>query len=169
MFMESEKDNKIISYLTFRIGEEMFATHVSVVLNIIELPKITKVPNTPAYMKGIINLRGMILPVIDSRVKFGLQETEQTKKTCIIVMDIQLNEEIDHVGLLVDEVSEVLLIEDSQIEPPPAIGALFKSSMIKGITKVDENMVMIIDVINLFSNLEIEEITGINARSIEAI
>ncbi|MGE0077424.1 MAG: chemotaxis protein CheW [Bacteroidales bacterium] len=167
--MERETDEKIISYLTFRIGDEMFATHVSVVLNIIELPRITKVPNTPSYMKGIINLRGMILPVIDSRVKFGLQEIENTKKTCIIVMDIKLNEDIDHVGLLVDEVSEVLLIDDSQIESPPMIGEMFKSSMIKGITKVDERMIMIVDIINLFTTLEMAEISGIHAKSLDVM
>lgn len=167
--MQSENEEKIISYLTFKIGDEMFATHVSVVLNIIELPKITKVPNTPPYMKGIINLRGMILPVVDSRLKFGLQETDYTEKTCIIVMDIKLNEEIDHVGLLVDEVSEVLLIEDSQIEPPPMLGKMFKTSMIKGITKFDENMIMIIDVINLFSSLEIDEIANAQEKSVEVM
>lgn len=167
--MQSETEEKIISYLTFKIGDEMFATHVSVVLNIIELPKITKVPNTPPYMKGIINLRGMILPVVDSRLKFGLQETDYTEKTCIIVMDIKLNEEIDHVGLLVDEVSEVLLIEDSQIEPPPMLGKMFKTSMIKGITKFAENMIMIIDVINLFSSLEIDEIANAQEKSVEVM
>ncbi len=165
--MESEKDEKIISYLTFKIGDEMFATHVSVVLNIIELPKITKVPNTPAYMKGIINLRGMIMPVIDARLRFGLQETEYTEKTCIIVMDIRLNDEIDHVGLLVDEVSEVLLIEDSQIDPPPMLGELFKASMIKGISKINDSMIMVVDIVNLFANLEMVQLDGIQADSLE--
>lgn len=167
--MEREKDEKIISYLTFRIGEEMFATHVSVVLNIIELPKITKVPNTPSYMKGIINLRGMILPVIDARSKFGLIETEYTEKTCIIVMDIKLNEEIDHVGLLVDEVSEVLLIDDSQIEPPPMLGSMFRSTMIKGITKMNSEIIMIIDIINLFSGVELVDISNVEVKKTEEI
>ena len=165
--MESENNEKIISYLTFKIGDEMFATHVSVVLNIIEMLKITKVPNTPAYMKGIINLRGMILPVIDARLKFGLPEAEYTDKTCIVVMDIKLNDEIDHVGLLVDEVSEVLLIEDSQIEPPPLLGSMFKTSMITGITKYDDSMIMIIDVINLFSIAEMGEIANVQSNSLE--
>lgn len=167
--MERETDEKIISYLTFKIGDEMFATHVSVVLNIIELPKITKVPNTPNYMKGIINLRGMILPVIDARLKFGLSEAEYTEKTCIIVMDIKLNDEIDHVGLLVDEVSEVLLIDDSQIEPPPLLGSIFRSSMIKGITKADDSMIMIVDVIDLFTNIEIGEFSAEKSNSTELV
>lgn len=147
----------------------MFATHVSVVLNIIEMVKITKVPNTPAYMKGIINLRGMILPVIDARLKFGLPEAEYTQKTCIVVMDIKLNDEIDHVGLLVDEVSEVLLIEDNQISPPPPLGSMFKTSMIKGITKYDDRMIMIVDIINLFTSTEIGEIAGIQSNSLEIV
>lgn len=167
--MERETDEKIISYLTFKIGDEMFATHVSVVLNIIELPKITKVPNTPGYMKGIINLRGMILPVIDARLKFGLLEVEHTEKTCIIVMDIKLNDEIDHVGLLVDEVSEVLLIDDSQIEPPPLLGSIFRSSMIKGITKAGDSMIMIVDVIDLFTNIEIGEFSAEKSKSTELV
>lgn len=163
--METEKNEKIISYLTFKIGDEMFATHVSVVLNIIELPKITKVPNTPPFMKGIINLRGMILPVVDARLKFGLPEVDYTDKTCIIVMDIWLKDEIEHVGLLVDEVSEVLLIDDNQIEPPPLLGRMFKTTMIKGITKVDDSMIMIVDIINLFSTLEMNEIAEVNAKA----
>ena len=167
--MENEKNDEIISYLTFRIGSEMYATHVSVVLNIIELPKITHVPKAPYYMKGIINLRGMVLPVIDTRIKFGLEETPFTEKTCIIVMDIKIDDQIIHVGMLVDEVSEVLLIEDSQIEPPPSIGNMFKSTIIKGVTKVDDSMIMIIDIVNLFSTLEIDQLSNVQNESVENI
>ena len=167
IIMENEQNEKNISYLTFKIGEEMFATHVNVVLNIIELPKITKVPNAPHFMKGIINLRGLVMPVVDTRLKFGLSEVEHTEKTCIIVMDLRIDDAVVHVGMLVDEVSEVLIIESNQIEPPPSIGHLYQSRLIKGVTKIDDTMIMIIDILQIFSTMEIDELSDIQEKEVE--
>jgi len=148
--MKSE-NTTINSFLSFTLGEEEFAAHVSKVLNILELVKITKVPRAPEYMKGVINLRGTVLPVIDTRLKFGLTETEVTTKTCIIVTEIEINKEIIHVGALVDSVQEVLEIEESDILAPPSIGNSYKSQFIYGMVRHDERFIMLLDMEKVFS------------------
>jgi purine-binding chemotaxis protein CheW len=153
--MAEEKTTQINSYLTFKLGEEEFAAHVSKVLNILEMKKITKVPKAPEYMKGVINLRGMVLPVVDTRIKFGLPETEYTDQTCIVVMDLDIGEDIVHVGALVDEVSAVIEIDEEDIGPPPSIGTTYKSEFISGVTKSDESFIMILDLIKIFSTSDI--------------
>ena len=104
------RDVKTISdsYLSFKLGDEVFAAHVSKVLNILEMTKITKVPRAPEYMKGIINLRGIVLPVIDMRLKFGMTEAVFTSNTCIIVLELDFEGKVIHVGAMVDAVQEVL-------------------------------------------------------------
>ena len=148
------------SYLTFKLGEEEFGLHVSQVLNILEMTRITGVPQTPDYMKGVINLRGMVLPVIDTRIKFGLPETEYTSNTCIIVMDLDLDGDTVNIGAIVDEVLSVIEIEEDQIEPPPSIGNRYKSEFIDGMAKVDDNFVMLLDMQKVLSNEEITELSG---------
>ena len=114
---------KVNSYLSFNLGEEIFGASVTKILNILEITKITKVPKAPPYMKGVINLRGSVLPLIDTRIKFDMGETVYTPNTCILVLDIEIGGEIVHVGALVDSVHEVIEIEDNQILPPPSIGS----------------------------------------------
>jgi len=154
-----EKKNESNSYLTFKLGKETFGAHVSQVLNILEMTKITEVPKSPDYMKGVINLRGSVLPVIDTRIKFGMPETEYTNNTCIVVMDLELDEDTIHIGSIVDEVVSVLEIEESQIEPPPSIGNKYKSEFIFGMAKVDENFIMLLDMQKVLSSEELSEIT----------
>jgi len=155
-------ENKVESnsYLTFKVGEEEFGAHVSQVLNILEMTKITEVPKTPDYMKGVINLRGTVLPIIDTRLKFGLPETEYTSNTCIVVMDLDFNGDTVHIGAIVDEVLSVVEIEKGQIEPPPSIGNRYKSDFIHGMAKVEENFVMLLDMQQILSNTELSEISG---------
>jgi purine-binding chemotaxis protein CheW len=160
--MEEKKNNIENSYLTFKIGDEIYASHVNSVLNIIELPTITRVPHSPYYMKGIMNLRGMVLPVVNTKLKLGMHETESTNKTSIVVMDIRIDEEVVHIGMLVDEVNEVLVIDDSQIKPPPSIGSTYKSAFITGIVDIDNKMIMIIDVVKVFSEQELVELSETN-------
>ena len=155
-------ENKVESnsYLTFKVGEEEFGAHVSQVLNILEMTKITEVPKTPDYMKGVINLRGTVLPIIDTRLKFGLPEAEYTSNTCIVVMDLDFNGDTVHIGAIVDEVLSVVEIEEGQIEPPPSIGNRYKSDFIHGMAKVEENFVMLLDMQQILSNTELSEISG---------
>jgi purine-binding chemotaxis protein CheW len=164
--MDNIEQNKIDSYLTFKLGEEEYATHVGNVLNILEMTSITKVPKSPEYMKGVINLRGMVLPVIDTRTKFGMPETEYTDKTCIVVMDLELDGDLVHVGTLVDQVVAVLEIDEKQIEDPPGIGSTYQSEFISGVARVDDHFIMILDMINIFST---SEITNLKEKTNEAV
>jgi purine-binding chemotaxis protein CheW len=146
---------KINSYLTFKLGDELFGANVAKVLNILEMTKITKVPNAPPYMKGVINLRGSVLPLIDTRIKFDLGETDYTTNTCILVLDIELSGETVHVGALVDSVQEVMEIDEIQIQPPPSIGSKYKSEFIEGMAKINEEFIMLLNMDMIFSTNEL--------------
>ena len=163
--MESQKTESE-SYLTFKLGEEEFGAHVSQVLNILEMTRITEVPQTPEYMKGVINLRGMVLPVIDTRIKFGMTETEYTHNTCIVVMDIEMDGDTIHLGAIVDEVLSVAEIEPSQIEPAPSLGNQYKSEFISGMAKIEDQFVMLLDMKLVFSD---EEIAGLTETAQEEL
>ena len=156
--MEVEIKSKVNSYLTFLIGEEEYAAHVNVVLNILEVTDITKVPKAPDFMKGVINLRGMVLPVIDTRVKFGMTPIEFTDKTCIVVMDLKTDDGIIHVGALVDAVQAVHDIDEATVAPPPSIGNSYKSAFITGITEIDKRFIMILDLVKLFTITELSQL-----------
>jgi purine-binding chemotaxis protein CheW len=146
---------KIISYLTFKLGDEIFGANVAKVLNILEMTKITKVPKAPPYMKGVINLRGSVLPLIDTRIKFDIGETEYTTNTCILVLEIELAGEVVHVGALVDSVQEVIEIEDAEIQPAPSIGSKYKSEFIEGMAKINDEFIMLLNMDMIFSTTEL--------------
>jgi purine-binding chemotaxis protein CheW len=153
--MAKETITVLNSYLSFSLGEEVFAANVGKVLNILEMTKITEVPKAPDYMKGVINLRGTVLPVVDTRIKFGMTPTEYTTNTCIVVMEVEMEGENIQVGALVDSVKAVLEIEDSEIKPPPSIGSKYKSEFINGMVKVDDKFIMLLDMEKVFSSDEI--------------
>jgi purine-binding chemotaxis protein CheW len=153
-----KQSNITYSYLTFKLGEEQFGIHVSQVLNILKMIKVTEVPKSPAYMKGVINLRGSVLPVIDIRIKFGMPEKEYTNNTCIIVMDLDMDGETTYLGTIVDEVLSVHEIEEKQVEPPPSIGEKYKSEFIYGMAKVDESFIMLLDMQKVLSVDELQEV-----------
>lgn len=147
-------------YLTFKLGEEIFALDVSQVREILDYIKITKVPQTPDYMCGVINLRGSVVPVIDMRLKFGLSKTEPTVNTCIVVMEVNIDQEKTVLGALVDSVQEVFELEPGEIEAPPRIGTQLKTEFIKGMGKRDEKFIIILDLDKIFSVRELELLTS---------
>jgi purine-binding chemotaxis protein CheW len=144
-------------YLTFKLGEEIFALEVAKVREILDFPTVTKVPNTPDFMRGVINLRGGVVPVIDLRLKFGFAQTEKTVNTCIIVVEVSLRGETTILGALSDSVQEVFDLEPDQIEPAPKIGTQLKSDFIKGIGKRKNNFIIILDIDKIFSADELEQ------------
>ncbi|NVO11804.1 MAG: chemotaxis protein CheW [Bacteroidales bacterium] len=156
--MNNENIAKINTFLSFKLGEEEFAAHVGKVLNILEMTKITEVPKAPEYMKGVINLRGTVLPVIDTRIKFGMTKTEYTTNTCIIVLDIEMDGDSIHVGALVDSVQAVLELNSSQIMPAPSIGSKYKSEFIEGVANIDDKFIMILNMDAVFSGNELANI-----------
>lgn len=151
----THQTGKTTSYLTFKLEEEVFAANVSKVLNILELSKITKVPKSPRFMKGVINLRGSVLPLIDTRLKFEMEETEYTTNTCILVLDIDMSGESVHVGAIVDSVQEVVEFDESHIQPAPSIGTKYKSEFIEGMAKKNDSFIMILNMDLVFSTEEL--------------
>ena len=159
-----ENNTSSNSYLTFKLGEEEFGAHVSQVLNILDMTRITKVPKAPDYMKGVINLRGAVLPVIDTRIKFGMADTGYTDNTCIVVMDLQMQGDTIHIGAIVDEVVSVIEIEENQTEPPPAIGNQYKSEFIFGMAKVEGQFIMLLDMQKVLDQGELSQIAESSAQ-----
>ncbi|WP_296703294.1 chemotaxis protein CheW [Algoriphagus sp.] len=150
-----EEKSNVNSYLLFTLGKEIFAANVNQVLNILEMLRITEVPNSAPYMKGVINLRGEVLPVIDTRVKFGMSEIEFNKNTCIVVMDIKADGETLRVGALVDSVVVVLEIHEKDLLPVPNIGDTYKTDFISNMTQYNDQFVMVLSVDKVFSTEEI--------------
>ena len=149
-------DQEIDSFISFKLGEEYFAISVSQVLNILQLVQITKVPTAPDYMKGVINLRGTVLPIIDIRMKFGMDPIQYQRDTVILVLNVVIENERVDAGILVDSVKEVFEIKKDEIMPPPGIGSKYKSKFIEGIYKMsDERFVMLLDIDKLFSTDEV--------------
>ena len=142
-------------YLTFQLGNEVFALDVSNVREILEFTTVTKVPQTPEFMRGVINLRGSVVPVLDMRLKFGMTITEKTVNTCIIVVEVSFEEETTIIGALVDSVQEVFELEPDQIEPAPRIGTQLRTEFIKGMGKRDDQFIIILDVDKVFSSEEL--------------
>lgn len=148
--------NDTRQYLTFKLGEEVFALEVANAREILEFVSITKVPRTPEFMRGVINLRGSVVPVMDMRVKFGMSQTEKTVNTCIIVVEVSVEGESMVLGALVDSVQEVFELEADQIEPPPRLGLRIGTEFIKGMGKRDNRFIMILDIDKVFSMEELE-------------
>jgi purine-binding chemotaxis protein CheW len=150
--MEASNANQ---YLTFTLDNEQYAIGVAKVREVLEHTKITKLPRTAMFMKGIINLRGAGVPVIDLRLKFGLPETPITKDTSIIVMEVESQDGNVVVGALADSVHEVVDIEEKAIEPAPRFGTRLAAEFIKGVGKKDDAFIIILDIDKIFNAEEI--------------
>ena len=138
-------------YLTFKLGEEVFALDVAKVREILDFTTVTRVPQTPAYMRGVINLRGSVVPVLDLRLKFGMSATEKTVNTCVIVAEMMVEGEALVMGVLSDSVQEVIDLEPEQIEPAPRIGTTINTEFILGMGKHNGMFMMILDIDRVFS------------------
>ncbi|MBI5559436.1 MAG: chemotaxis protein CheW [Deltaproteobacteria bacterium] len=149
-----------VQYLTFKLAEEVFALDVAKVREILEFSSITRVPQTPEFMRGVINLRGGVVPVIDLRLNFGMTATEQTVDTCIIVVEVNLKGEVIVLGVLADSVQEVVEMEPANIEPAPHIGTKLNTEFIKGMGKINNDFVMILDIDKVFSSHELLAVQG---------
>ncbi len=155
-----EEENKQKSYLSFKLGKETFASSVSKVVNILEMPQITEVPQTPDYMVGVMNVRGEVLPVIDSRTKFGMEPTTITSNTCVLVLEIEVETSKIKIGAIVDSVEEVLEIEEDDIKSSPTIGTKYNTEFILGMVQKNESFIMILDMERVFSSDDIVELTN---------
>ncbi|MFA6448322.1 MAG: chemotaxis protein CheW [bacterium] len=143
---------KLNKYLTFTLGDEEYGLGILKVREIIGLMEITRVPRMPDFVRGVINLRGKVIPVVDLRLKFGMAAIENTKETCIIVVD--LNEFL--MGIVVDQVSEVLNIGDNEIEDTPAFGVSIDTEFIMGMGKAKEKVIILLDIQKVLTTSEIK-------------
>ncbi|MBT9507515.1 chemotaxis protein CheW [Rhodoferax sp.] len=132
-------------YLTFTLGDEVFAMDIRTVREIIQHASMTVVPLMPNFVRGVINLRGAVVPVIDLQSRFGRATTQVGKKTCIIIFDASRDGEKMELGLMVDAVSEVIEIAQAQIEPPPQFGTSIQRDFIRGLGKVDGEFIVILE------------------------
>jgi purine-binding chemotaxis protein CheW len=133
-------------YLTFALGAEEYGLEILKVREIIGHMEITAIPQTPMHIKGVINLRGQVIPIIDLRLKFGMDEEEITEETCIIVVDIAQNGTQFLTGIVVDHVSEVLDVEGENIEPAPQFGSTVDTKFILGIGKIGDSVKILLNI-----------------------
>lgn len=138
-------------YLTFTLGKEMFAIGILNIREILEYGQLTEVPMMPEFIRGVINLRGAVVPVVDLTARFGGRRSEVTKRTCIVIIEVNTEERRQEIGVVVDAVSAVLEIPDTEIEPPPAFGAKIRTDFIQGMGKVDGQFVIVLDVDQVLS------------------
>ena len=155
-------------YLTFQLGGEMFAVGILNVKEIIEYGHLTEIPMMPAFIRGVINLRGAVVPVIDLAARFGGKTTEVSRRTCIVILEVADQDFRSDIGIMVDAVSEVLEIPASEIEPPPSFGAKIRADFIFGMGKVAGKFVIILNINKVLSVEEIAQITGTNPQAGEA-
>ncbi len=143
-------------YFTFRIGTELFAVNIGQITKILGMTEITKVPNSPNYFKGIINLFGEVLPVFDGRLKFGFPEINFTRNTCILILVFEIDHQPVSAGIIVDAVEKVIVFESGQIKPAPLVGKGFNAEFIHGIATMNSEFVIILNLEKIFSEEEIK-------------
>lgn len=154
--IEESEESTIAKYLTFTIGKVSYALEIGIVTEIIGLQSITPVPNVPHFIKGVINLRGKVIPVMDVRARFQLDEQEYHDRTCIIVIEV----EGAAVGLVVDAVSEVLDLPEENLEPTPSLGQSAESRCIQALGKVGDEVKLILDARQLLDSGEAALLNG---------
>jgi purine-binding chemotaxis protein CheW len=143
--------NQSNHYVTFKLGDEGFAVNVSRVREILDLSEITRVPTAPDYMRGVVNVRGSAVPVVDLRLKFGLPATRDTFNTRIVVLELELDGETTVVGALADSVHDVIELDPSQIEEPPRIAMRWRSELIEGMGRQGDRFIIMLDINKVFT------------------
>lgn len=158
----------ITQYLTFQSANDTFAIGILDVKEIIEIEGITRVPMMPEFLCGIINLRGKVVPVIDLSKRLGRLSTVISKKSCIVLVEISHEDERQTIGMLVDEVNEILEIDDEHTQPPPDFGADLRVDFIRAMGRVGEHFMILLDINYVLSVADISAISQLNFRTAEA-
>lgn len=165
----SEENETIEStlYLTLRLENELLALDVSRVREILDLCAITRVPRTPEFMRGVINLRGTVIPVIDLRLRFGMPKAESTIDARIVVMEIKMGEIESVVGVLTDSVHDVIEIEHDKIDASPETGKQWRRDYVRGIGKHNDNFILLLDIDRVFSDTDLDIIIDSQKETVE--
>ncbi len=149
----------ISQHLTFLLSDERFAIDIMQVQEVLEYSKITKIPGTPSFIKGVINVRGYMVTVIDLKEKFLNQEVTQSVNTCIIILEANFSGETITIGVLVDSVNEVVDFDTDDIELPPKIGTSIKTKFIRGIAKYEDEFIVLLNIEKVFNEEELSLLT----------
>ncbi len=155
MVIDEATVTAVDQFLTFKISQETYAVEVAGVQRVLEYQPIMKVPGAPPYMRGVINVMGSVVPVIDMKQKFGMGETERTIDTCIVVLELDLDSERTLIGALADSVDEVIELGADSIEPAPRIGTSINRRYIRGIGKREDRFLMVLDFSEIFHGEEL--------------
>lgn len=156
-------------YLTFTLAEELFACNISTVREILDAAETTKIPMTPPYMRGVINLRGHAVPVVDLRITFGMEPAPVTVDTCVIITEINVKGEAIPLGALADSVQEVLEIAPEEISPPPRLGASIDTHFMTGMARMGERFCILLDLNAVFSDEELADVVAFAEAAPEAV
>ena len=156
-------------YLTFNLGGEMFAVGILNVKEIIEYGNLTEIPMMPSFIRGVINLRGAVVPVIDLSCRFGGKASDVQRRTCIVIVEVTQEDAKHDIGIMVDAVSEVLEIPLAEIEPPPSFGAKIRADFIAGMGKVSGKFVIILEIQRVLSVDEMAMLANVSQSSPEAV
>ena len=163
--MAAMETTEATQYLTFKLAEEVYALDIGKVREVLDFTTVTKVPRTPDFMRGVINLRGSVVPVVDLRLKFGMSATEKTVNTCVIITEVTVDGDTTVLGCLADSVQEVLDLEPEQISAPPKIGTKLRTEFIRGMGKRDDRFIIILDIDKVFS---LEELALVDVDGLES-
>jgi purine-binding chemotaxis protein CheW len=155
-------------YLSFTLDRELFAIDIGRIREVVAFASATKVPRTPDFMRGVINLRGHVVPVIDLRLKMGLSPIEKTVDTCVIILEVEVDGDRTVVGALADSVQEVVDLTAEQIAPPPRMGTRIDTDCIRGIGRRDEQFLVILDIDRVLSAGEMRAVSSGSAPQVEA-
>lgn len=160
--LSSSTDDQLQQYLTFCIGSENFAIGILDVKEIIEMGNITRVPMTPDFIRGVINLRGNVVPVVDLSARLGRNISELTKRTSIVLVEVESSEEVQMIGMMVDQVNEILEIPEANIQAAPDFGTDIRTEFIKAMGRVGDDFIILLDINRVLS---VEELSQINQAS----
>jgi len=151
-----------LQYVTFNLAEELFGVEVTRTREILSLVNVTKVPQTPDYFLGVINVRGQVVPVVDMRIKLGLPAGSETEDTCIILIEVQVDDEAIVIGALTDAVREVLEVRSDQVEPPPRLGSRLRTEFISGMGKIGEQFIILLNIDRIFNAEELSLVRDVH-------
>lgn len=156
-----------IQYLTFIVGSERLAVEILDVKELIEVSNMTRVPMTPAFIRGVINLRGSVIPVIDLSTRLGYQQHAITKRSCILLVEVMHEEQRQSLGMLVDEVNEIVEISPDEIQPPPGFGAEIRVDFIKAMGRIEDEFIILLAIDKVLSVKELAEVEQVKVGAAE--
>jgi purine-binding chemotaxis protein CheW len=149
--MADKRSVALSQYLTFTVDGGLFAIEIARAREVLEFKGVTKVPNTPPFMRGVLNLRGHVIPIVDLRLRFGMARTEATLHARVVILDLQVDGVATRLGVLADSVQGVIDLGDEELAPPPSIGTRVRAEFIRGVGKRDDRILMLLDIDRVLS------------------